>query len=61
MRRSETRRRSQAPSDIAWSWLSDVARWREWKPTTGAVGVLDHGKTRVGTRVRLHPDDQPEE
>ncbi|GAB3306064.1 hypothetical protein [Luteimonas notoginsengisoli] len=60
MRRFETRYRT-APSDIAWSWLPDVARWREWTPTTGAVGVLDHGKASVGMRVRLHPDDQPEQ
>ena len=61
MTRFETRRRNQASSDVAWRWLSDVARWRERTPTAGAVGLLGPGKTRVGTRVRLHPDDQPEE
>lgn len=54
MKRFEARCQIQAPSEVAWRWLSDFARWPEWTPTVDAVDVLDSGETRVGTRVRLH-------
>ncbi len=53
MKRFEAHCQIQAPSEVAWRWLSDFARWPEWTPTVDVVDVLDPGETRVGTRVRL--------
>src|SRR5207245_6493043 len=43
-----------APIDVVWSVMTDVARYREWNPFIIAVELRDGGALAVGSALTLH-------
>jgi uncharacterized membrane protein len=42
-----------APAEVVWEVLSDVARWPQWTPTVTSVERLEVGPLRIGSQARL--------
>ncbi|GAA3835559.1 SRPBCC family protein [Nocardioides panacisoli] len=48
-----TTRHIDAPAELVWDALFDVARWPAWTPTVSSVERLDDGPLRLGSRARI--------
>lgn len=53
MRTLETSATIDAPRDVVWGILSDVASWGTWLPTVTSVDPLDGPGLAVGRRFRV--------
>ncbi|MEV5559068.1 SRPBCC family protein [Nonomuraea wenchangensis] len=54
-----TRVSVDAPADVVWGTMSDVARWPEFTPTVTSVRLLDDEPFGPGSRVRVEQPGLP--
>lgn len=48
-----------APAELVWRTISDVAAWPEWTPTMRAVRRLEDGELREGASAEVEQPAQP--
>ena len=59
MRKFETTRHIEAPTQPVWEILFDVAHWPDWLPTINTVERLDDGPLKLGSRARISQPKLP--